>query len=405
MRLGWDHASLNAPELARLAEAAGVQLLTVHARTRCQFFKGEADWAPGAQRQGRGAHSRRRQRRHCRSRHRARAALEASGADAVMVGRGAYGAPWMPGRIAATPGDRQRSGRRRRSPSKARSPRRTSRPCWSRTARCTDCATHASTSAGIWRRSGRPAGSGQGLAAPAVHLGKCPRRPGRPGDVLRRKRGRPHERRTRARARESEPAPAYRARSAARRRCRIPSSCWATTTACSTPTPPRKSFFSLSQGVLKRQTLPDIIAFSSPLSALVGQVRRTGATVNEYGIDVGLPRSGVQKLVDVFAGAMPDHPGLIVLMLQQRSMAQMIERQLTHRAAARSVSGLAAGAGARDQEPAVGHPRRGPAAGARPQGRRPGADPAHLHGDRPHPQSGRPHGGVRRRAARRRRSR
>jgi two-component system, NtrC family, nitrogen regulation sensor histidine kinase GlnL len=103
-----------------------------------------------------------------------------------------------------------------------------------------------------------------------------------------------------------------------------------------------ESFFSLSLGVLKRQTLPDIIAFSSPLAALVGQVRRTGATVNEYGIDVGLPRSGVQKLVDVFAGTMPDHPGLIVLMLQQRSMAQMIERQLTHRAAARSVSGLAA---------------------------------------------------------------
>lgn len=103
-----------------------------------------------------------------------------------------------------------------------------------------------------------------------------------------------------------------------------------------------ETFFSLSQGVLKRQTLPDIIAFSSPLSALVGQVRRTGATVNEYGIDVGLPRSGVQKLVDVFAGAMPDHASLIVLMLQQRSMAQMIERQLTHRAAARSVSGLAA---------------------------------------------------------------
>ena len=103
-----------------------------------------------------------------------------------------------------------------------------------------------------------------------------------------------------------------------------------------------ESFFSLSQGVLKRQMLPDIIAFSSPLSALVGQVRRTGVTVNEYGIEVSLPRSGVQKLVDVFAGSMPEQPGLIVLMLQQRSMAQMIERQLTHRAAARSVSGLAA---------------------------------------------------------------
>jgi two-component system nitrogen regulation sensor histidine kinase GlnL len=103
-----------------------------------------------------------------------------------------------------------------------------------------------------------------------------------------------------------------------------------------------ESFFSLSQGVLKRQTLPDIIAFASPLGALVGQVRRTGATVNEYSIEVGLPRSSTHKLVDVHAGAIPEQPGLIVLMLQQRSMAQMIERQLTHRAAARSVSGLAA---------------------------------------------------------------
>ncbi|HWE21593.1 MAG TPA: ATP-binding protein [Hyphomicrobiaceae bacterium] len=103
-----------------------------------------------------------------------------------------------------------------------------------------------------------------------------------------------------------------------------------------------ESFFSLSQGMLKRQKLADIIAFSSPLGALVGQARRTGATVNEYAIEVGLPRSGTHKLVDVFAGAIPELPGLIVLMLQQRSMAQMIERQLTHRAAARSVSGLAA---------------------------------------------------------------
>jgi two-component system, NtrC family, nitrogen regulation sensor histidine kinase GlnL len=103
-----------------------------------------------------------------------------------------------------------------------------------------------------------------------------------------------------------------------------------------------ESFFSLSHAMLKRQTLPDIIAFASPLSALVGQVRRSGATVNEYGVDVGLPRSGLHRLVDVFAGSMPDQPSLIVLMLQQRTMAQMIERQLTHRAAARSVSGMAA---------------------------------------------------------------
>jgi two-component system nitrogen regulation sensor histidine kinase GlnL len=105
--------------------------------------------------------------------------------------------------------------------------------------------------------------------------------------------------------------------------------------------PAAEAFFSLSQGMLKRQTLSDIIAFSSPLAALVGQVRRTGAAVNEYGVEVDLPRSGVHRLVDVFAGGFPEQPSLIVLMLQQRSVAQMIERQLTHRAAARSVSGMA----------------------------------------------------------------
>jgi nifR3 family TIM-barrel protein len=101
MRLGWDHASRNAPELARRAEAAGIRLVTVHARTRCQFFKGEVDWrlvraVKAAVRipvviNGDIADPRT-----------AMAALVESGADAVMVGRGAYGAPWMPKRIADT---------------------------------------------------------------------------------------------------------------------------------------------------------------------------------------------------------------------------------------------------------------------------------------------------------------
>ncbi|WP_068089585.1 tRNA dihydrouridine synthase DusB [Polycladidibacter stylochi] len=99
MRLGWDETSMNAPELAMRAEAAGVQMLTVHGRTRNQFYKGKADWqaikrvrdvtsvplvANGD----------------CCSFEDADAMLVASGADLVMVGRGAYGRPWLPGHIA-----------------------------------------------------------------------------------------------------------------------------------------------------------------------------------------------------------------------------------------------------------------------------------------------------------------
>ncbi len=100
MRLGWDQRSRNAAELARRAEAAGVQLLTVHGRTRCQFFKGRADWDAVREVQAavsipvivNGDIG---------SAHEAREAIRASGAAGVMVGRAAYGAPWLPGRIAS----------------------------------------------------------------------------------------------------------------------------------------------------------------------------------------------------------------------------------------------------------------------------------------------------------------
>jgi tRNA-dihydrouridine synthase B len=98
MRLGWDDRSLNAPELARRAEAAGVQMISVHGRTRCQFYKGEADW--GAVRAVRDAiaiplvvNG------DITSFEKAVTALQMSGADAVMVGRGAQGQPWLPGQI------------------------------------------------------------------------------------------------------------------------------------------------------------------------------------------------------------------------------------------------------------------------------------------------------------------
>jgi two-component system nitrogen regulation sensor histidine kinase GlnL len=102
-----------------------------------------------------------------------------------------------------------------------------------------------------------------------------------------------------------------------------------------------ENFLATSQAMLKRHTLSQILHFGSPLVSLVEQVRRSGATVNEYGVDIALARSEQNKLVDVYGGMLPEQPGLVVLMLQQRSMAQMIERQFTHRQAARSVSGMA----------------------------------------------------------------
>jgi nifR3 family TIM-barrel protein len=115
MRLGWDCRALNASELARRAEAAGVQLITVHGRTRCQFYTGQADWrAVRTVKESvaipvvvNGDVT------NCDE---AVTALAASGADAVMIGRGAQGRPWLPGEIARF----LATGRREPPPSLAR---------------------------------------------------------------------------------------------------------------------------------------------------------------------------------------------------------------------------------------------------------------------------------------------
>jgi len=106
--------------------------------------------------------------------------------------------------------------------------------------------------------------------------------------------------------------------------------------------PSAENFFGLSVAVLRRQQLSEILTFGCPLLSLIHQVRHADASLNEYGVEVVIPRTEANHLVDVFAGPLPDDRDRIMLLLQQRSMAQMIERQLSNRAAARSASGFSA---------------------------------------------------------------
>jgi len=102
-----------------------------------------------------------------------------------------------------------------------------------------------------------------------------------------------------------------------------------------------EAFFEAGVPVLRRHRIHEIVPFGSPLISLIEQVRARNAAVNEYRVDLGTPRNGGERIVDIHVAPMPENPEHVVVMLQERTMADKIDRQLTHRGAARSVTALA----------------------------------------------------------------
>lgn len=102
-----------------------------------------------------------------------------------------------------------------------------------------------------------------------------------------------------------------------------------------------ESFFAASASYLARHTLDSLIPFGSPLLTLIQQVRERGGPVNEYRVDLSSPRLGNERLMDIYVAPVAGFAGHVVVVFQERSMADKIDRQLTHRGAARSVTGLA----------------------------------------------------------------
>lgn len=103
-----------------------------------------------------------------------------------------------------------------------------------------------------------------------------------------------------------------------------------------------EQFFEASIPMLRRHMLSELVPFGSPLLPLIEQVRSRGAAVNEYKVDLSTPRNPKERLVDLYAAPLPESPDNVVVMLQERTIAEKMDRQLIHRGAARSVIALAA---------------------------------------------------------------
>jgi len=115
-----------------------------------------------------------------------------------------------------------------------------------------------------------------------------------------------------------------------------------------------EAFFGISLSILLQQTLANLLPFDSVLLTLVNQVKEKNSAITEYRVDLGIPRLGTEKLVDLFVTPVSDFDDGVVVMIQERAMAEKMDRQLTHRGAARSVSGMASMLGHEIKNPLSG---------------------------------------------------
>ncbi len=354
MRMGWDHASLNAPSLARIAEQSGIRMVTVHGRTRQQFYTGQADWAFVATvKQAVGipvvvngdiltvddAAS----------------ALRQSGADGVMIGRGCYGRPWFPAQVAQF----LRHGERRADPALADQKKIL-------------ISHYHSILAHFGSHAGRPPGPQARLlvfARPA-RLGRVPRRD-EPADRTARRAGAdrrpirppdcprlcPRARRRRARPGGSRMRNVV-ARAAlavvGRREAQRPPDSVALMSALPVPVvlldradafrfinPAAELFLGISAAQSASLSLTDLLPADHPIFMLIGQVREGDIVVSDHDMTLDSPRLRKHGIT-VQGTPLPEEPGSVLLVFQDASAARALDRQLTFRSAARSVAGMAA---------------------------------------------------------------
>ena len=350
MRMGWDGASLNAPRLARIAQDCGIRMVTVHGRTRQQFYTGVADWdfiaevkaavdipviANGD----------------ILTEDDAAEAMRRSGADGVMIGRGCYGRPWLPRQVASWLGTGTRlappdlatqkavllehyaamlahfgeqpgmrlarkhvSWYSRGLPGSAEFRAAVNRMSDVRDVLAlVDGFYDALIAAGTPPARRRPAGGARGvtgLMAPELPLLSRPDPYGAEARIML----------------AALPVPVMLLDQVNRVR-------YANQAA--------EQFMGLSLSQLQQISLGELIPADSPLFRMIEQVRAGELTISDHDLSLDSPRLHKAGIA-VQVGPVPEEPGCVLLSFQDSSAARTLDRQLSFRGAARSVSGMAA---------------------------------------------------------------